>query len=118
MGLTKSRMAALETLRRMNCGMLQGSGSQAMSELSMTILHTQAVSTCKYCRFLIFPDCFCTKSELGVARMGFGSLQIDTGALLVMGEHVEVQMRLVEGCLGRPGKKWWWWTVYNLNKQI
>jgi len=35
--------------------------------------------------------------------MGFGSLQIDTGALLVMGEHVEVQMRLVEGCLGGQG---------------
>ena len=32
--------------------------------------------------------------------MGFGSLQIDAGALLVMGEHVEVQMRLVEGQLG------------------
>ena len=39
-------------------------------------------------------------SRLRVARMGFGSLQIDTGALLVMGEHVEVQMRLVEGQLG------------------
>eukprot|EP00438_Fugacium_kawagutii_P003727 Skav234631 [mRNA] locus=scaffold1609:4204:9208:+ [translate_table: standard] len=36
-------------------------------------------------------------SALETLRMGFGSLQIDTGALLVMGEHVEVQMRLVEG---------------------
>ena len=34
------------------------------------------------------------------SRMGFGSLQIDDGALMVMGEHVEVQMRLVEGPLG------------------
>lgn len=41
-----------------------------------------------------------TKSRMAALetlRMGFGSLQIDTGALLVMGEHVEVQMRLVEG---------------------
>ncbi|CAK9091622.1 unnamed protein product [Durusdinium trenchii] len=41
-----------------------------------------------------------TKSRtaaLETLRMGFGSLQIDSGALLVMGEHVEVQMRLVEG---------------------
>ena len=33
----------------------------------------------------------------GPCRMGFGSLHIDSSALLVMGEHVEVQMRLVEG---------------------
>ncbi|CAJ1335117.1 unnamed protein product, partial [Effrenium voratum] len=41
-----------------------------------------------------------TKSRaaaLETLRMGFGSLQIDDGALMVMGEHVEVQMRLVEG---------------------
>lgn len=41
-----------------------------------------------------------TKSRMAALetlRMGFGSLQIDAGALLVMGEHVEVQMRLVEG---------------------
>ena len=32
-------------------------------------------------------------------RMGFGQLQIENGTLLVLGDHVEVQMRLVEGCL-------------------
>lgn len=30
-------------------------------------------------------------------RMGFGQLQIENGTLLVLGDHVEVQMRLVEG---------------------
>jgi len=30
-------------------------------------------------------------------RMGFGSLQIENAALLVLGEHVDVQLRLVDG---------------------
>ena len=38
--------------------------------------------------------------------MGFGSLQIDLQALLVMGEHVEVQMRLVDGWLGAGHGPW------------
>ncbi|CAE7358109.1 unnamed protein product [Symbiodinium natans] len=36
-------------------------------------------------------------ASMETLRMGFGSLQIENSTLLVLGDHVEVQMRLVEG---------------------
>eukprot|EP00913_Durusdinium_trenchii_P005393 g5028.t1 len=75
LGLTKSRTAALETLRTITLkGQIPAAKAQKWARCNSTPL-----------------------GKSGLVRNPNLLELIDSGALLVMGEHVEVQMRLVEG---------------------